>query len=337
MVGAAARLAALGVALGVVLACAVLLAPPPAAPLEISRGYDYYAVGDRGDAPSAATGGLVLMGGGTDVDAAFRWMIGRSGGGDFVVLRALGEDGYNPYVRRLGQVDSVETLVVRSRGAAMDPFVLSRIRNAEAVFIAGGDQWDYVRFWKDTPVEQAINHAAARGAPVGGTSAGLAILGGVVFSAENGTVYSNEALRNPYNQYMTFEREFLDLPNLDATITDSHFAERDRMGRLVAFVARSSKDHPASAARGIGVDEDTAVLVRPDGHASVRGGGAAYFLRASGPPESCSEGVPLEFRNVPVYRATASSAFDLVTWRGRGGTAYTVTVRDGKLQRSVPS
>jgi hypothetical protein len=36
------------------------------------------------------------MGGGTDVDAAFQWMCQRSGGGDFLVIRATGTDAYNP-------------------------------------------------------------------------------------------------------------------------------------------------------------------------------------------------------------------------------------------------
>jgi cyanophycinase-like exopeptidase len=72
---------------------------------------------------------------------------------------------------------------LRWREAAFDPFVIDTIRNAEALFIAGGDQSRYVRFWKDTPVEDAINHVVAKPAPVGGTSAGMAILGEFSYSA----------------------------------------------------------------------------------------------------------------------------------------------------------
>lgn len=43
------------------------------------------------------SGGSVLMGGGTDVDAAFEWQISRAGGGDFLVLRESGTDAYNPW------------------------------------------------------------------------------------------------------------------------------------------------------------------------------------------------------------------------------------------------
>ena len=78
------------------------------------------------------------MCGGTDVDAAFRWMIGKAGGGDFVVIRATGTDAYNPYIYGLGTVDSVETVIIKNRAAASDAFVMDKIRNAEALFIAGG-------------------------------------------------------------------------------------------------------------------------------------------------------------------------------------------------------
>ena len=93
-----------------------------AGPVLAQRGYEHSLVGDPADnvstrAPTAAT--AMLMGGGPDVDDAFRWMIAQAGGGDFVVLRASGDDGYNRYVYALGGMASVETLVVRSRAAAL--------------------------------------------------------------------------------------------------------------------------------------------------------------------------------------------------------------------------
>ena len=71
---------------------------------------------DRHDDASACG----LMGGGTDVDALFTWMGARAGGGDFVVIRASGADGYNQYVYDLAPFDSVETLVLKNRSASFD-------------------------------------------------------------------------------------------------------------------------------------------------------------------------------------------------------------------------
>ena len=109
-----------------------------AAALVVSLGgapraqYDYYLTGDGTDVTGDTTFGLGLMGGGTDVDALFTWMSERAGGGDFVVIRASGEDGYNQYVFDLGNFDSVETLVLKNRAASSDPFVLDTLAAAYA-------------------------------------------------------------------------------------------------------------------------------------------------------------------------------------------------------------
>ncbi len=312
-----------------VLIVAFAIAPPVAA----GRGYEHTIVGNAADVSPAVAAGLALMGGGTDVDDAFRWMIAKSGGGDFVVIRARGSDDYNAYVHDLGGVDSVETLVIKSRRAAADPFVIERIRNAEALFIAGGDQWNYVRLWKGTPVEDAIHAVVAKGAPLGGTSAGLAILGEFSFSARHDTVTSAQALPNPYHRRVALGRDFLVLPHLARTITDSHFVERDRFGRSMAFLARILQDGWAPEVRGIAVDRETVVLIESDGTASLRGtpGHAAYMLRASGPPEVCRPKTPLTSRGVSVYRLSGAATFGLNTWTGQGGTAYTVSAEEGVL------
>jgi cyanophycinase len=271
------------------------------------------------------------MGGGTDVDAAFVWMINKSGGGDFVVIRATGTDAYNPYIFELGTVDSVETVIIKSRAAASDPFVVDKIRNAEALFIAGGDQFNYVSYWKGTPVEDAIHYLVTRNVPIGGTSAGLAVMGQFLFSAANGTIDSPAALGNPYNNKVALDRDFLVLPNMGGIITDSHFVTRDRMGRLVTFLARIVKDGWAGSAKGIGIDEMTAIAVEANGTATVLGSGAAYFLRTPGAPEVCQAKKALTYRNLSVYRVSGSATFNFSTWTGNGGTAYTLTAENGVL------
>ena len=63
--------------------------------------YSYFVVGNAADVVTPTSGLLVLQGGGTDVDENFVRMGARSGGGDFVVIRASGTDAYNPYVYAL--------------------------------------------------------------------------------------------------------------------------------------------------------------------------------------------------------------------------------------------
>lgn len=285
--------------------------PPPPPPPVPPAGLVRYLTGPDADAAVVPSGpGLILMGGGSEPDEAFVWWNTLHGGGDVVVLRTSGSDGYNDYFYSdIGGVDSVETLIVDSRAKANHPYVAWRIEHAEAVFLAGGDQSTYVEFWDGTGVDAALELAYGRGAVLGGTSAGLAVLGDRVFTAENGTVYSDEVLEDPYNTYMRFDDDVLALPLLAGVITDSHFAERDRMGRLVGFVARMRQDGLPQAL-GIGVDESTALLVGPNGVGEVVGSGAVYLV-TGGVPEVCQAGTPLTYSAVARTKLVAGDAVEL--------------------------
>src|SRR4051794_19316668 len=96
-----------------------------------------WLTGNPADVKKPARAGFVLAGGGKDQDAAMRWFVERSGGGDVVILRASGADGYNAYLKNLAEVDSVETLLLNTLETARDAAVVEKIRNAEALFIAG--------------------------------------------------------------------------------------------------------------------------------------------------------------------------------------------------------
>ena len=154
------------------LASSIHAAPKP--------GYKSFIVGNAADAqPSPSLSpGLVLMGGGTDVDAAFQWMCQQAGGGDFVVIRTTGTDAYNPYIQDLcPQMDSVETIIITSVAGANNAYVSSHIQNAEALWIAGGDQSTYTELWRGTAVQTGVNFLMnSKLAPVGGTSAGAAVM-----------------------------------------------------------------------------------------------------------------------------------------------------------------
>jgi cyanophycinase len=282
--------------------------------------------------PHAPELAAALLGGGGDVDDAARFLCEHSHGGELVVLRASGADAYNPYFHQLCPNNSVTTLLTPSAEAANDARAIEHVRNAHAIFLAGGDQSNYVKFWAG-PLQAEINKAIARGVPIGGTSAGLAVLGQFAFSARNDTVTSDEALKNPFDAKVTLERDFLSIPMLRGIITDSHFSARQRMGRTVAFVARIVHDGWSNPARAIGIDEGTAVLAEANGQARVTGKGSAYFLELAHQPEECAPGKALTVLNLTAYQlhAGADSRFDLKTWKGAGGSSLTVEVVDGTM------
>lgn len=302
-----------------------------------------YLTGDASDVTTTATGGLLLMGGSTDVDAAIAWFLQRAGGGDVVVIRATGADGYNSYMYNMVNVNSVETIIIDSRTKAEMASVIQKIRNAEALFIAGGDQSDYVNYWKNTGTEVAINYLINNKAvTVGGTSAGLAILGSAYYSALTGSVTSAQALGNPYHKYVSLgANDFVSSPYLTNTITDSHYSQRSRQGRHISFMARLMKDFGYSTTvKGIGVDEQTAVCIDASGMGKVYGINNAYFLKnTSLGAETCISGTPLTWNRsaqaVITYRIAGSSTgngtFNASDWSFSGGTSYYNYVNNGVL------
>lgn len=291
-----------------------------AAALAQEPAYQYWLTGNAADAKVTARPGILLAGGGGSVDEAYRWLLEHSGGGDIVILRASGSDAFHAYLGGLARVDSIETLLFRSREASADPFVLAALERADAIFLAGGDQWNYVRFWKDSPVEDAIHRAVQRGVPIGGSSAGLAVLGEYAFSAEHGTVTSAVALADPKDRKVTIASGFLELPQLGCLITDSHFARRDRMGRLLVFLGRIRAESACREVRGLGIDEKTYVLLEADGKASVVGVGSAYFLKLGGG----AGGTRIE-----AQRVKAPGRFSFPSWDGEPKVAYRIRVEGG--------
>ena len=232
--------------------------------------YKYVRIGINDDVTTKAEPGYALMGGGSDLDQAFRFLCDKGAAGDFLILRAAGDDDYNPYVKSLCKMNSVATLIIPSREAANDPRVAEIIQHAEAVFIAGGDQARYINWWQHTPVEDALNAHISAGKPIGGTSAGLAVLGQYIYSAQGDApddkdLSSPMALADPYIPRVTVRKDFLNIDLLRNTLTDTHFAKRDRMGRTLVFLARIVQDGWSANPREIAVDEKNAVLVESDG------------------------------------------------------------------------
>lgn len=298
-----------------------------------SPSYTYFRLGNSNNVTTKTTFGMVMMGGGTDVDDAFKWMCGQSGNGDFLVIRATGTDAYNSYVRDLcPSVNSVATLIIPTIAAAKEPAVKTIIDQAEAIWIAGGDQSNYINYWKGTEVQKSLNLRIGAGVPIGGTSAGLNVLSQFVYSAQASKgVTSSQALADPFNRYMSFDRDFVALPILANLIGDPHFFERDRMGRDLAFMCRIYLNNWSTSPRTISIDEQTALQIDASGNGTVVGGGAVYFMKAPGGPEVCQSRTPLTYKNIDVYRISAGGNFDLNLWMGGGGNMYTVSAENGVM------
>lgn len=319
-----------------------------------SQSYTSYYTGNPQNINVSGLGGICLMGGATEDDEAMKWFLRRANGGDVLVLRASGSDGYNDYLYAdLGiAVNSVETIVFNDASAAYNSYVKQKINRAEAIWFAGGDQWNYITYFRNSPVDSIIRaRKVTNNIVIGGTSAGMAIQGQAYFSAQNGTIYSEDALANPYNPAVTVDSaKFMGNTFLENTITDTHFDDPDRKGRLAVFMARMFTDYSMDA-RAIACDEYTAVCIDENGIAEIYGGWPtyddnAYFVQincenTNQTPESCINAQPLTWnRNesaLKVYAvkgtSTGNNKFDLNTWlTGEGGIWQHWFIQNGIFQ-----
>ncbi len=279
--------------------------------------------------------GLVLSGGGGHVRDAYRWMHevitgGRGGrGGDIVVLRATPDESYAAEIMAAAPFNSVQVICVPENAT---PAQLDRaaaiVAQAEGVFFAGGQQSRYVA-WKGTALVNAVQKVYNRGGVVGGTSAGLAILGEHIFDGRVGSsrqVTTDALVRAPDSPAASFTDELLALPPLRDAVTDTHFRERDRFGRLVVFLARQKEPRVL----GIGVDEKTALVIDRHGVGRLTredGGGNAYLIATRG--GQVRAGRPLGPVTTRVTRLDdPRTSFDFSAWTGTADS-YEVVV-DGR-------
>lgn len=233
-------------------------------------------------------------------------------------------------LRTLNNVNSCETVTITSATGANDAGATTAVTNAEIVYFAGGDQCNYVG-WRGTTVYNAVKDVVTRSGGVGGGSAGLAIQGDFVYDSCTGSVISSEALGNPYHRYISFSYDFFKWTPLANVITDSHFFQRDRMGRLMTFVARQLQDGKTTTAYGLGVNENTAVVINNNGLGQVYGD-AAYVVLGDHSPEASVSRQPLTFSDFKIWKITNGGTYNFAARPTSG--FYTRSVNNGAISSS---
>jgi cyanophycinase len=159
----------------------------------------------------------------------------------------------------------VAPLHVPSRAAARSPALVRAVRQASGVFFTGGDQLRITALLGGTPLERALRRAFRAGCLVAGTSAGAS-------AASTTMIVGGQAEVAPQRSAIRLAPGLGLLPGV---VVDQHFAERGRIGRLLAALAQNPR------ALGLGLDEDTAAEVRA-GRLRVLGSGAATVCDAAG-------------------------------------------------------
>ena len=268
-----------------------------AAPTEAQWGGTPLGVADEVSSPRQA---ITLMGGGPEDDRAMAGFLEDAAGGDVLVLRASGS--VTSYPDYFGGLDpqpaprSARVLKIPETALSVEESVRCLLDGAEALWFAGGDQWNYLGGWPAS-LRELLRLKIGSGVAFGGISAGAAIAGEGAFDAESGTISSEEALRDPASARVSVSLSSLGHPDLDGFLVDSHFSEREREGRLLAFLARYRQITGDAVAWGLGLDERTAIRI-VDGRFKVFSSGGAVWLYALRGPARVVEGYPLEASDI---------------------------------------
>lgn len=216
-------------------------------------------------------GHLVLNGGGSKPAEVMKKFVELAGGTEALIVvipTASAEADTGEYYRGLLAeygCTNVSVAEVHSTDDAANPHIVETVAKADGIYFSGGDQRRITEVLLGTPVGEAVSAAFSRGAVIGGTSAGTACQSGLMITGDGDfTVITAD------NVELTPGLGFF-----EGVIVDQHFVARQRHNRLISVVL----EHPQLL--GVGVDEATAVWVRPDGTFKVLGDGWVVVFDAS--------------------------------------------------------
>jgi cyanophycinase len=224
-------------------------------------------------AAPAAAGELLLNGGGGETPDFWAKFFELAGGRDAPVVilpTASSRPEAGPeYVEELERdhgATAVQWLPLATAEDAANPEIVAAIAAARGVFFTGGDQSRITAALLGTPAMEALRGVFERGAVLAGSSAGLACMSEVMITGEgNFEVVRAGAVETK-----------LGLGFVTQAVVDQHFIARQRLNRLLSVVL----ERPALL--GIGVDERTAVWIRPDATVRVLGAGSVVVVDARG-------------------------------------------------------
>jgi cyanophycinase len=211
---------------------------------------------------------------------------------------------YTEVFSRLGAA-RVEAVNPGTRAESSDPDLVAVVDDATGVFLSGGSQLRLSQILPGTPLGEALHRAHARGTVIAGTSAGASIMSDYMISmGEEGITPRQRASQISAG-----------LGLVRGIVVDQHFDQRSRYGRLLSVIA------PSPHLLGIGVDEDTAMVVTSGREFTVKGSGAVFVLdcrHAVTDAPDARAGAPLLVSGATVHTLPAGATFDLEARRLTG-------------------
>ena len=254
-------------------------------------------------------GTLILIGGSEDKQGSrliLSEVAKRAGDGVLVIATLASEypdhqwDRYRQVFTELG-VKRLQHLAISTREEAIDEDRVSLLDGASAVFFTGGDQVKIATKLGGTALLSRMRELLAEGMLIAGTSAGASAMGEAMLVGRGAEEPSHKV---DAAFYMT-----RGLGLISDLIIDQHFAQRARIERLIGALAENP------GVLGVGIDEDTGVMVEPDGRCYVIGTGAVYVADGSGITHTnvteSTPGATLSLFDVALHVLNHGTGFDL--------------------------
>ena len=236
-----------------------------------------------GSLPTSSRGHLLVVGGGPiprEVTQRFVDLASAKGRARIAVLpmaSAVASTGPEK-VAELKSLGADAFVLVINRGNADADSVQRLLAAATAVWFPGGDQSRITAAMSGTRSATTLREAWLRGAVIGGTSAGAAVMSATMITGDEKRLGGNRPPSDSSQAYITIDRDnIVTSPGfglIDNAIVDQHFVRRKRQNRLVSLVLEKPD------LIGIGIDESTALLVRPDGMWEILGASVAVVFDA---------------------------------------------------------
>jgi len=263
---------------------------------------------------SFAQGSLLLVGGGSEdynswSDAPYSWAVQEADSGRIAIIAYGSATNWLPdYFESLG-ASYAANFNLSDSTSINEPSLLDTLLSYDMIFFKGGDQWNYQRDYPGTAIQFAVDSIFNRGGVVGGTSAGMAILSSWVYTAENGTIYPDEAITDTNDIRMTLDVGMWSF--YSPYIFDTHYVERGRLGRLIGFSGKLNSMN--ESAWSLGLDDRTAICIEVSGIGEVYGTGTVSLL----PPDQVAKSPNSGFAgywtsNAPLTILKAGHEWDFV-------------------------
>ena len=292
---------------------------------------EHMGVGGAG-AAYVANGTLIIIGGHEDKEGdrlILREVARRVGSGTLVVATVASSvqsemfEQYEPVFRALG-VRHIHRLSIETREEAFSDRAIGAFDGATAVFFTGGDQLKITSQLGDSPVYDRIRRIYQEGGLVVGTSAGASVMSETMLVAGSGD--DSYKIGDALHMAPGFGL-------IQDVLVDQHFAERGRMGRLMGAVAQNPR------MLGVGIDENTAIVVDDQRAFEVIGEGAVYVLDGSGVSYSNltdeEKDRTLSIFGVQVHVLSMGDTFDLSLRQPEARPAEAVLERLTKAKRNA--